>query len=254
MKKKMLKFLFVFTSCILVFASLPFAKNVSASTMQAAYSEPDLEAILNSQKEAIFNETGEVIDFNVLSDNEIEIISEGLTYVINTDTYELTLNGESLGVVAETEIEHHNDISAVTSFSAYTPVKVTTITTTAKDLAGDIAKAAVYLAAIIIVGIAILSQLGITAPAILATAKTAAASYGLSLTTTLIGDLADVVWSYSIYRTTSPIPTGYGSNQIAYRYQDAKMTARFRVGNYTSPQWSYQSAQIGNWWFSSKPY
>lgn len=154
----MLKFLFVFTSFILVFASLPFAKNISASTMQAAYSEPDLEAILNSQKEAIFNETGEVIDFNVLSDNEIEIISEGLTYLINTDTYELTLNGENLGVVAETEIEYYDDIPTITPFSAYTPVKYATITTTAKDLAGDITSAAVYLGIMVIVGVAILGQ------------------------------------------------------------------------------------------------
>ncbi|WPK12096.1 hypothetical protein R6U77_19750 [Lysinibacillus louembei] len=254
MKRKIFKFLFVLTSFILVFASMPFVNNVSASTMQAAYSEFDLEAILNSQKEAIFNETGEVIDFNVLSDNEIEIISEDLTYVINTDTYELTLNGENLGVVAETEIEYYDDIPAITSFSAYTPVKYTTITTTAKKIAGEITSAAIYLGIMLIVGVAILGQMGVTVPAILTTAKSAITSFGLSATAQIMGDVIDAVWSYSIYRTTSPVPTGYGSNQIAYRYQDATLTARFKVGNLTTPQWSYKSTEIGSWWFSDKPY
>ncbi len=54
---------------------------------------------------------------------------------------------------------------------------------------------------------------------------------------------------YNLYQTTGLVPTGYGSNQYAYRYQS--IGAKF---NMKTKEFNTVFSDIGSWWFGSKPY
>ncbi|PEL12138.1 hypothetical protein [Bacillus sp. AFS017336] len=72
----------------------------------------------------------------------------------------------------------------------------------------------------------------------------------VGFSTALAGGLAMTVSSYySLYQTTGLVPTGYGSNHYAYRYQN--IGAKFNMKN---KNFDTVYTSIGSWWFATKPY
>ncbi|WP_313893198.1 hypothetical protein [Psychrobacillus sp.] len=256
-------------SFVLILSSLSLNNKVSAEFQSQVsnyeifgsnFSENiDLESYLKEVEKEVLDGTGEKILFKVLEGNKIEIEttnSEGnpILLVIDTKTSELIVDGENLGQVVHKTVEVEEELLKRNQLvrGAYDPVYVATYNYDLQNLGGDLSKAAIYTTALIVVGVAILTGMGITVPAVLASVKAYLTSFGFSFATTLMGDMLGGKITYKLYKTKEAVPTGYGSYQTALRYQDGVVSAKFKIGIYTSPTWTFKGT-TGSWWFSDKP-
>ncbi|SHP97910.1 Uncharacterised protein [Mycobacteroides abscessus subsp. abscessus] len=217
--------------------------------------ETEIRELTGEQFSAKVVDETKVVMTTVTPENEITEI------IVDSETSEVTIDGQELGPIIETNVTLEKDISSLTNSSSlslslsssWDPIYQYTITHTISKVAGDLSRAAVYGVLLITAVAAIFSGLGITSGVLLSNAKTFLASYGFALSTTLMGDILNGKWSYQVYRTRNLVPTGYGSYQYAYRYQNGRFTANFKIGNFTSPTWTVKG-RTGNWWFASKPF
>ena len=71
----------------------------------------------------------------------------------------------------------------------------------------------------------------------------------VGLVTSFAAELFSGYIQYDMYRTTSPVSTGYGSYQTAYRYQNIRSIATLK-----GKSMNILLKDYGTWWFSQKPY
>lgn len=115
-------------------------------------------------------------------------------------------------------------------------------------------KGAVYAALFLSSIVSIVTKLGFSTTLFFTKAKEIFASLGLSGSTTIAGDLINGKCSYDLYRSKKQVSSVGSTKQYAYRYQNSKFTANFKIGNYTTSTWTVKGPKTGGWWYGSRPY
>ena len=233
------------------------------------YEEFDLAKYVEEMEQEIREATGEefsaeIIDGTKVLINSIDSENNPIEMIIDSETSETIINGENIGEIAEIEITRENQSQPFTQSDSNTfttqassdwdPVYQYTMTTTVKKITGEIGKGAVYAALFIGSVVSIVTKLGFSASLLLTKARDFFASIGLAGVTTMTGDLVNGKWSYDLYRTKKQVSSGGSTKQYAYRYQNSKFTANFKIGNYTTPTWTVKGPKTGGWWYGSRPY
>lgn len=183
------------------------------------YSENDTSFTLVAKEQDL------TIDMNItkIDEDNVEVItttSEGesyrLTYNKNDDY--MVMNGEEIPIE---KIETFNENLAeptIRSLSSYDPIYVATsklnVSRTVTTIGAICTIIGGLIAAEALVGVSIASS-------VIAT-KIANWASVVGLGSLAAGFLFDGYLQYDLYKTKEPVSTGYGSNQIAYRYEDIR--------------------------------
>lgn len=240
--------------------------NTSAETLTGEFNNVEISNVETTDYSTNFtmNADDTTIDFNIkkLDSGTVEVNTVTNDNEIHTALYNINDNFINLdGEDIELQKENYYNVGKanITSPSISTNVIVddggassswsaTYQSTNRISIGGTVASIGA-LATIVggVIAAGALVGVAITTTSIAATIGNWASVVGLG--TLAVGYLLNGYVEYDTYRTTKLVPTGYGSNQYAYRYQNVR--AVFSVKGKTFNQMLVSS---GAWWFGSKPY
>lgn len=260
MKKKALPYA-VSLSLLGTSLALPFSvtkaehttNQITEKRVQALDNIKNLDASSNNLNFTLSEGNNNVhFDITKIDENNIEVKTitndtEFHTLTYNKNDNYMLLDGEQIPVIIEEEynpsLEIQNNVQLAPS--PWSPVYVSTYSTT-------LAKTVTSIGAITTVvggAISIAALAGVS----IATTTIASAignwSSAVGLGSLAAGHYLNGKVSWSLYKTSGKVPTGYGSNQTAYRYQNVNLT--FKIKNITFKR-TFLSQ--GSWWFANKPY
>lgn len=169
-------------------------------------------------------------------------------FIYDKSTNKSTLNGETLDLSVTCETNNYNyqieslaNIESTTS--NWTPVYMATYKITYSEMVTSISA----ILTVITGTISMASLTGLVLPSIYTPIANWLSVIGMG--TTFASTLLTGGFSFKLYRTSGPVSfPGYSYPLIVYRYQNACVSMNMR-----NSKFSYDWANIGNWWSDQKP-
>lgn len=264
---KDLKKMFVITLTFALLASYALPKsNVSAAEKESSTDEPQISVVrettnsieydINVQDENIKMNI-EKIDDSTVKVNSVTSTGEKHTMIYNEDNEYVTFDGvkEPLKISKYIDPEEENksnqiqklqSLSPIASSSGdWTPVYVATYQLDFSSSAASLSTLVTYIGGIL--AVAYLTGFSIAKSEL--SGKIGAWLGVIGMATTFASSKFKGYWTYAMWKTRGKVPTGYGSTQTAYRYQNSSLLfSMFGKTFYAA------FPEKGSWWFSTKPY
>ncbi|MBD8046204.1 hypothetical protein [Clostridium faecium] len=229
-------------------SSMTIAENQGLVATNVKYSENDTSFTLVAKDQDL------TIDMSIskIDEDNIEVLtttSEGeshrLTYNRNDDY--MVMDGEEITVVKTVTYNENLAESTIQrlSSSSYDPIYVSTNKLNVSRTVTTIGAIATLIGGVI----AIAALTGVSIATSVIASKIANWASVVGLASLAAGYLFDGYVQYDLYKTKEPVSIGYGSNQIAYRYEDVRA-----IGEVRNKYMNVQLLSQGSWCFGTKPF
>lgn len=215
-------------------------------TINASASE-----IINKGSSTIVIENDSIeVETKVINEDEIFISTttnkkEYHEAYVNIKNKTITMDGKPVNIIEERVVEEELKNQSINSTirNAWAPVYQYTTKYNYSEMVASVGACATVIGGVIALAGSV--SIGVSSSIIAKKMSDWATYVGLG---TLTGNLFTGYLSCPTYRTQGLVPTGYGGNQYAYRYQNVR--SYFSIKNKNG---DILVTDCGSWWFGSKP-